>query len=453
MPGTERKQFYRTFFAIVMPIAAQQLITAAVTMADTLMLGYVSQTALASSSLAGQVQFVLNMIYFGLGAGITILCAQYWGKGDVHAIELVLSIGLKISCAVGLLFFTGAVFFPEALMRIYTADAAMIKTGAEYLRIVGFSYLFLAISQPYLGALKSMERVKICTVIIGVALGLNILLNAVFIFGWIPGVPPMGIRGVALATVIARAVELTLCVITGERFKLLRLRPRLLLLRSRVLLRDFVRYSLPAIGNEFVWGLAFSTYSIIMGHLGEDIVAANSIVSTLRSLASVLGFGVANGTAIILGKQIGANNMAAAERDSKRLIWLTFLTSVFGSVVILICHPIVLSFMDLTVQAQAYLQVMIWISAVYVVGPTMNTCLICGVFRAGGDSRFGFICDLIFMWGICVPIGFIAAFALNLPPLWVYLILSLDEFVKMPVVFWHYKKKKWLKNITKEVVA
>lgn len=451
MHTAEKKQFYRTFFAIVMPIAFQQLITAAVSMADTLMLGYVSQTALAASSLAGQVQFILNMIYFGLGAGITILCAQYWGRGDTKAIEIVLSIGLKISMAVGLLFFAGAVFFPEALMRIYTNDASMIQTGAEYLRVVGFSYLFLAISQPYLGALKSMERVKICTVIISIALGLNILLNAVFIFGWIPFIGKLGIRGVALATVIARAVELLLCVLTGERFKKIRLRPRLLFLHSPVLLRDFIRYSMPAIGNEFVWGLAFSTYSIIMGHLGEDMVAANSIVSTLRSLASVLGFGVANGTAIILGKQIGANRMDDAWRDSKRLILLTLLTSALGSAVILLCYPIVISAIPLTAQAQDYLQVMIWISAVYVIGPTLNTCLICGVFRAGGDSRFGFVCDLIFMWLICVPVGFLAAFYFKLPPLWVYFILSLDEFIKMPVVFYRYKQKKWLRNITKEI--
>ena len=450
MQETAKKQFYRTFFAIVVPIAIQQLITAAVGVADTLMLGYVSQTALASSSLAGQIQFLINMIYFGLAAGITILSAQYWGKNDLSAIEKILSIGLKLSIGVAAVFFVGAVFFPEFLMRIYTDDANMIATGAEYLRIVGFSYLFLGFSQPYLSAMKSIEQVKVSTFINSVALVLNIVLNATFIFGWIPGIPPLGIQGVALATVIARAVEFLLCIVAGERFKKLRLRPRLFFLHSSVLWRDFIRYSLPAIGNEFVWGLAFSMYSVIMGHLGEDIVAANSIVSTMRNLASVLGFGVANGTAIILGKTIGSGDMARAEQDAQQLLWLTFLTSVLGSGVILICHPIVLSMIELTAQAQAYLQIMVWISAVYVIGPTMNTCFICGVFRAGGDSRFGFFCDIVAMWCVFVPLGFIAAFVLNLPPMWVYFILSLDEFAKMPVVYIRYRQKKWLRNITKE---
>ena len=453
MQDTAKKQFYRSFFAIVVPIAVQQLITAAVGVADTLMLGYVSQTALAASSLAGQIQFLLNMIYGGLAAGITILAAQYWGKGDLPAIEKILAIGLKLSVLVGTVFFAGAVFFPEALMRIYTDDANMIASGAEYLRVVGFSYLFLSLSQPYLSAMKSIEEVHISTILNSVALVLNIVLNATFIFGWIPGIPPLGITGVALATVIARAVEFVLCIVVGERFKKLRLRPRLFTLHSRVLWRDFIRYSLPAIGNEFVWGLAFSMYSVIMGHLGEDIVAANSIVSTMRNLASVLGFGIANGTAIILGKTIGGGDMARAERDAKRLLWLTFLTSVLGSFVILGCHPILVSMLQLTEQAKEYLQVMVWISAVYVVGPTMNTCFICGVFRAGGDSRFGFVCDIIAMWAVFVPLGFIAAFVWNLPPLWVYLILSCDEFAKMPVVYFRYRQKKWLRNITKEVTA
>lgn len=186
MQDTRKRQFYRSFFSIVVPIAIQQLITAAVGVADTLMLGYVNQTALAAGSLAGQIQFLLNMINGGLAAGITILSAQYWGRGDLSAVEKVLAIGLKISV------FVGAVFFPEMLMRIYTDDPDMIAAGAEYLRVVGFSYLFLSLSQPYLSAMKSIEQVRVSTVLNSVALVLNIGLNAVFIFGWIPGIPPLG---------------------------------------------------------------------------------------------------------------------------------------------------------------------------------------------------------------------------------------------------------------------
>ena len=224
------KKFYGSFFTIVVPIALQQLISSALSVADTLMLGYVSQTALASSSLAGQIQFVLNMIFMGLAAGITILAAQYWGKGNLSAVEKVFSIGLKLSFIAGAVFFVGAVFFPEALMHIYTNDPNMVAAGAEYLRIVGWSYLAMSITQPYLSALKSIDKVKASTIISTTALFLNIILNAAFIFAWIPGIPPLGITGVALATLISRIVELLMCIVYGERFKKLRIRPHVLFL-------------------------------------------------------------------------------------------------------------------------------------------------------------------------------------------------------------------------------
>ena len=451
MSDFNRKAFYRTFFAVVIPIAIQNLINSAVGVADTLMLTFVSQTALASVSLAGQVQFLLNMVFFGVSAGITMLTAQYWGKGDLDSSEKILSIGLKISVICSVIFFVAVVFFPHLVMRIYTNDPGMIEAGSEYLRVVGFSYLFMGFSQPYLSALKCIEKVKESTLINSTALVLNIILNAVFIFGWIPGIPPLGIFGVALATVIARVVELILCIVVSERMNSLHLRPRLFFLHSKVLTRDFFRLALPALGNDVIWSLAFSMYSVIMGHLGEDLVAANSIVSTMRNLVSTFGFGVASGTSIILGNIIGSGNMKLAEKNAGRLLWLTFATSLAGSVLILCCHPIVPLIGTLTAQAAEYLHTMIWISAVYVIGGPMNTCLICGIFRAGGDSKFGFFCDVITMWCVFVPLGFLAAFLLKLPPMVVYLILSCDEFAKMPFIFRHYFKKGWLKNITKEV--
>ena len=447
------RTFYRQFFAIVIPIAVQNLISSAVGVADTLMLGYVSQTALAASSLAGQIAFILNTIQYGLAAGITTLVAQYWGKGDLPTIEKVLAIGEKISLGVSALFFAAAVFFPGALMRIYTNDAAMIAAGCQYLRVVGFSYLFLGLTQPYLAAMKSIEQVRVSTFINSTALVLNIILNAAFIFGWFPGIAPMGIQGVALATVIARMVELLLCVIAGERFKRLRLRPGLLRLRSTVLTRDFIRYSLPALGNDFFWGLGVSMYSVIMGHLGEDMVAAYSVIATIRNLAMVFGFGVANGAAIILGKSIGANEMRRAERDAAQLLRLTFLSALVGSAVVLLCPPVVTRVMELTELARRYLNIMIWISAAYVIGPPINTFFICGVFRAGGDSKFGFVIDFVTLWIVFVPVGFLLAFVAHVPPIWVFVWLSLDEFSKMPVVYARYCKKKWLNNITRDGLA
>ena len=379
----ERKVFYRSFFAIVIPIAVQNLINSAVGMADTLMLGFVSQTAMASNSLAGQVHFILNMVYSGLAAGTTMLAAQYWGRQNLTAIEHILAIGMKLAAGVGVAFFVGTVFFPTQLMSIYTNDPAMIQAGSQYLRIVGWSYLLMGFSHPYLSILKSVERAKISTLINSSALGVNVVLNAAFLFGWFPGIPPMGIQGVALATVISRVVELILCLLYGSRYKVLRLRFRLFTMYNRVLWRDFIRYSLPALGNECVFAVGSSMYSVIMGRRGEDLVAANSIVASMRSVATVLGFGVANGTSILLGKSIGSGNMAQAERDAKRLLGLTFLAALIGSFVVMGSYPIISSTMTtLSDQAQKYLGIMVLISIFYVWGPPMNTCWMCGVFLA-----------------------------------------------------------------------
>ncbi len=451
---TADKQFYRSFFAVVVPIAIQNLINSAVGMADTLMLGFVSQTAMASNSLAGQIHFILNMFYSGLAAGTTMLAAQYWGRQNMKAIEHILAIGVKLAAAVGVLFFVATVFFPAQLMRIYTNGPSMIEAGAAYLQIVGWSYLFMGLSHPYLSILKSVERAKISTLINSSALLINVVLNATFIFGWIPGVAPMGIQGVALATVISRIGEFLLCLAYGQKFQVLRLRPGLFTMFNRVLWRDFIRYSLPALGNECVFAVGSSMYSVIMGRLGEDLVAANSIMASLRSVATVLGFGVANGTAILLGKAIGAGDMARAERDAKRLLGLTFLASLLGSAVVLAAYPIITHTMTtLSEQALSYFGIMTAISVVYVWGPPMNTCWMCGVFRAGGDSKFGFILDVICMWVVMVPLGLLSAFVLKLPPMWVYFILSLDETIKMPANIIHYRKKGWLRNITRDKIT
>ena len=271
--SAESGAFYRSLFRIVAPIALQNLISAAVSSADVIMLGYVGQTALAAASLASQVQFVLLLFFVGLSSGLIMLTAQYWGKRDTASIETLAGIACKFSCAAGLLFALAAACAPALLMRIFTDDGGMVAEGAKYLRLVAPSYVCMALSQVYQAVFKSVERVRTVTALTIGALLLNIALNAAFIFGAGP-FPALGIRGVALATSIARAVEVCACVWVASRIREIRLVPQVLLQRNPVLLRDFVHFSLPALGNEFVWGAAFAMYSVILGHLGESIVAA-----------------------------------------------------------------------------------------------------------------------------------------------------------------------------------
>lgn len=441
--------FYRDMFRLALPIVIQNLITTAVGSADVIMLGLVSQTALSAGSLASQIMFILNLVYSGISSGIGMLAAQYWGKKDTRTIEEIMGIGMKLSILVSSLFFVMACFFPRLLMLIFTSEPELIQEGIPYLRIVGISYLFMSISQVYLCTMRSIERVVFATFANASALTLNIVLNGVLIFGLF-GLPQLGIIGVALATTIARGVELSICLGDACRFSVLRFRPRLLFQKNKVLFQDFMKYSLPAFGNEVCWGLAFSMYSVIMGHLGSDMVAANAVVVVARNLGTVICFGLANAGAIILGKAIGGGRMEAVKADASRFCRLTFLSGIAGGLLIFLLRPVFMNMADLTDTARGYLSGMLFINMYYVLGQAMNTTLICGIFRSGGDSRWGFICDVIDMWLFSVPLGFFAAFVLNLPPLTVYFLICLDEFVKMPFIYRHYKSFKWLKNITRD---
>lgn len=442
----EAKNFYKSLFHIVGPMAIQNLIVAAVTSADVIMLGYVGQTAIAASSLAGQIQFIIVMVATGLSSGLVMLAAQYWGKKDVQSIKILHGAALRISASFGIVFTIVAMFFPELLMKIFTNEEPLIKEGARYLRAVSLSYLFFSISQIFQAGFKSIERVKSVTIITTAALLLNIGLNAVFIFGF-----KMGIIGVGIATTIARFIEMVLCIIYARTQKDVSFKISNVFIFNKVLNIDFIKFSLPALGNELVWGAAFATYSVILGHMGEDIVAANSVVNVIRQLASIMCFGMAYGGAVVLGKTMGSGDMELAERNAKRLVRSTILAGVAGSILLLCCFPIMPLLAELTPAAAHYRDLLMFINAFSITGAAINTVLICGIFRAGGDAKFGFIMDCISMWVVSVPLGLLAAFVFKLPPIWVYFILYLDEFEKMPVVVIHYLKKGWLKNITREI--
>lgn len=442
----EAKNFYKSLFHIVGPMAIQNLIVAAVTSADVIMLGYVGQTAIAASSLAGQIQFIIVMVATGLSSGLVMLAAQYWGKKDIQSIKILHGAALRISASFGIVFTIGAMFFPELLMKIFTNEEPLIKEGARYLRAVSLSYLFFSISQIFQAGFKSIERVKSVTIITTAALLLNIGLNAVFIFGF-----KMGIIGVGIATTIARFIEMVLCIIYARTQKDVSFKISNIFTFNKVLNIDFIKFSLPALGNELVWGAAFATYSVILGHMGEDIVAANSVVNVIRQLASIMCFGMAYGGAVVLGKTMGSGDMELAERNAKRLVRSTILAGVAGSILLLCCFPIMPLLAELTPAAAHYRDLLMFINAFSITGAAINTVLICGIFRAGGDAKFGFIMDCISMWVVSVPLGLLAAFVFKLPPIWVYFILYLDEFEKMPVVVIHYLKKGWLKNITREI--
>lgn len=445
---TEKNIFYKKLIALVFPIAIQNLMTALVSASDALMLGFLDQTALSAVSLATQVQFVLNLFFSALTIGTTVLAAQYWGKQDRESVEKVLCIALKMSLFISIIFFMAAFFFPRVLMKIFTNEMPLIEAGIPYLRIVSWSYLFMGFSQIYLCIMKNSGRTTKSTIYGSSALVLNILLNAILIFGLL-GFPQMGIAGAALATTISRAVELFLTIFENGKAGVVRVRLKYFYSDFVWLKQDYYRYTMPVLANELVWGCGFTMFSVIMGHLGSDAVAANSVANIVKNIIACVCFGISTGSGILVGNELGSGNLETAKKYGSLLCKISLITGAVSGLFILLSSPLVLMFTtSLTEQAHAYLQIMLYICSYYMIGKSINSTVVAGIFCAGGDTRFGLMCDTVTMWIIIIPLGAFAAFVLHLPILAVYFLLNLDEFVKLPAVYRHYKQYKWVKNLT-----
>ena len=445
----KKDDFYRQMFKLAIPIIIQNLLSAAVNSSDVIMLNYVGQSAISAVSLAANYSNILFMVYYGLGTGASLLCAQYFGKKNMQAIHAVEGIALRFSLAISVLVALAAFTMPQRMLLLFTSDQELIAIGSSYIRIMGITYLCWGVTEIYLAILRSIGRVTISMTLNMLAFGLNILLNAVFIFGLF-GAPKLGVTGVAIATASSRLIQLVACVIVSLLSKDVKLNPAYMFIRSKTLLNDFIHLSLPALGNDLSWSVAFSMYSVILGHLGTEAVAANSLVTVVRNVGSVFCFAIASAGTILLGRVMGQEELEKSKSYASRMLKMTVVAGAVGGVIVLAVTPFVLRFASLNDTAMHYLKYMLLINSYYIMGSAVNTALIAGVFRAGGDTKFGLICDTIDMWVYAVPLGFFAAFVVKLPVLWVYFLLCTDEFVKWPWVIRHYRKGEWAKNITRE---
>ena len=442
----ERKRSLRKeIVRLALPIALQQFMTALVGACDAIMLGKLSQDAMSAVSLATQVTFVFNLFMFAFMAGENMFVAQYYGKGDYTGISQVFSLVTKICGCIAVVFLAGTLFFPEQLMRILTNEETLVVLGSEYLRVIGISYVFSGIAQTFLAIMKNCGAVNMSTLINGVMVILNIALNAVFIFG-LSGFPKMGIKGAALATVLATVVQFlwsvgyVLCRIRAVKFSLKSC--------EKKLFGRFWQKAVPLLINNLAWGIGFSMYSVIMGHLGTDAVAANGIANISKNLVVCFCLGLGNAGSIIVGNRLGADRLQEAKEVGETLTKTAIIAGIVSGLVLIALSPFITKIVDLTPTARGYLQKMLLISSYYIAGKSVNCMTIGGIFAAGGDSKFGMMCDSVTLWCIIVPLGCICAFILKLPVMVVYFVLNLDEIIKLPVVYKHYKKYKWIKNLT-----
>lgn len=444
------KVFTKKLVRLVVPIAFQNLMLASVAAADVLMLGNVKQNAMAAVSLATQIQFVQNIILSCIVSTCTIFGAQYWGKRNEKTLNDVFCKSLRIAFVVSVASFVGCVFFSSEMMHLFVSDTELIEIGAGYLRIAGWSYLITGISQCYYAMFKVTENANLTAKISILSVILNIALNAIFIFGLL-GMPAMGVAGAAVATLVSRCIEL-LCVIVFSRLKKT---PGLSLTRifcyNAILSKDYWKCLFPLLGAGLFWGVGFSAYSAFMGHLGADSAAANSVAAMIRDLVCCLCNGIGHGGGILVGNELGAGKLDVGRLYGDRLAVISYICGLFSVLIMLILTPIIVHTVKLSDGARSYLTGMMVIMAVYMIGRAINTIIINGIFAAGGDTMFDMYSLVICMWCIAIPLATLGTFVFHWSPLIVYACTCLDEVGKIPWVIAHFRKYKWVRDLTRDI--
>ena len=449
MTKPEKKEFYKELFGLAIPIGLQSLLIALIGATDALMLGRLSQDAVSAVSLANQIAFVMNLFIGAIVGGGGVLIAQYWGKEDKLMVKNLFCMILKWSFAVSFIFFILAMFIPEGLMRIFTPESALIEIGASYLRAVSVSYLFSGITQCYYLKMKVEGKAKVSVIISIVTLVTDVVLDFFLIYGLL-GVPMLGANGSAYSTVAVEFIALVWCIALSYKKDSIHPDFKGLKWFSKDITKDWLKIVLPMLGSSLAWGLSISMHSFIMGHLGSDATAASSITSVIQELITCVCKGVSAGAGIIIGKLLGKNLFDKAKIYGKKLCQVSFVIGGIHMLLLCILAPIATMFFVLTDVARQYLIIMSIFSGAYLFAYSLNTVIVCGIFPAGGDSKYDAVSVLIATWCVAIPLALLGTFVFKLPVIIVYIIMCIDEIVKLPWLFPRYKKYLWVKNLTTE---
>lgn len=452
MNKLEKKDFYKELLTLAIPIGLQNLLVALIGATDALMLGRLSQDAVAAVSLANQIVFIMNLFVGAIVGGGGALIAQYWGKEDKTMVKNLFCMILKWSFVISLVFFALAMFIPEKLMRIYTPDEALLEIGASYLRAVAASYLFAGITQCYYLKMKIEGNASKSVIISVVTLIADVVLDIFLIYG-LAGVPKFGANGSAYSTVAVEFIALIWCFAESYKKNTIHADFKGLKWFSPEVTKDLLKLVIPMLGSSLAWGLSISMHSLIMGHLGSDATAAASITSVILELVTCVCKGISAGTGIIIGKLLGQSSFEKAKVYGRKFCHISFWVGGIHLILLCILGPVATMFFVLTETAKQYLITMLIFTGVYVFAYSINTVIVCGIFPAGGDAKYDAISVFFATWCLALPLALLGTFVFDWPVMVVYILMSIDEIIKVPFIYPRYKKYLWLNNLTREEMA
>lgn len=446
------KTFYRTFAILTLSLALQNLLTYSVNLTDNIMLGRFSQDALSGASLCNQLQFFLQMLVQGVGEGVVVLGARYWGKKDLKPIPDIIGAGLRFGVSIAAVLFVLALLFPTQIIRLMTNDPVIMEQAVQYLQIICFTYVIFALTNMLTASLRSIGIVKIGYIISASTLCINICLNYVLIYGHF-GAPALGVRGAAIATLVSRTVEL-LIVIWFLKFRehTLRLNWRKLLFIDTSYIKDYIHVSLPMLVTQTMWGASSIIQTAILGNMENAamVVPANSISVLVFQILSVVGYGAASAAAIMTGRTLGEGHKERIDQTAFTFQIMFCIIGVFTGLIILLSRgPVLQIYNTLSPEAAELTRQFITVLAITSVGTCYQMAADCGILRAGGDTKFAMWNNLVFVWLICLPCAALSAFVFHFSPMVVFFCLKMEQLGKCPVIFLRVRSKKWIKQITR----
>ena len=441
------RTFIRELLTIAIPISFQQLINASLNMIDVIMVGQLGETSIAALGLSNQVFCVFILILFGLTSGMAIFTAQFWGKQELEPIRKVLGMSLLVATFVATFFTLAATLMPETVLGLYTNDAEVIELGSSYLRIVGFTYIPVAIATAYIAVLRSVQLIRLTVVATIAALVFKTILGYGLIFG-IAGLPALGVRGAAIGTASGWTLELVLLLILVYTQKTpLAANPLTFFSFDLPFFGRVLKTALPAVANEMFWSLGITTYNAIYAHIGTDSIAAINVNATIEELGFVVFIGLGNACAVLVGNRIGAGQKDEAYEIVRRVIIMGVLFAVGVGAVIILTRELVVGLYDLSPSGENNVRGLLMVMACTLWIRMFNFSTFIGAFRAGGDTRFALLMEICSIWLIGVPAAYIGAFVLHLPVYYVYLMVMLEEFSKSFVSLWRFRSRKWIHDL------
>lgn len=445
------REYFLEMRKIAVPIIIQQLMFSGLNMLGVIFVGQKGEVSVAAVGLAGQLAFLLNLVHFGIISGAAMFTAQFWGRRDIPNLRRVLGLCLILAFAASLIFFALSQLLPEQILRIYSKDSEVIRLGADYIRTFSWTFLFFAITFSYSLVMRSTGNVKLPTAISVVALSISTILSYGLIFGKF-GLPEVGIRGAAIAAVIARAFEcVTLISITYLTKSPVAASLRELTNFDTAFIGKVIKPMLPVILNELFWSLGITTYNIIYGRMGTSSFAAMNIVSTMEQVAFVLFIGISNATSVLVGNRIGADKEDEAYVYAGRSLGLGILGGLIVGALLQLVKVPVLSLYNVSPEVIENAGYIINVVTVFLWIRVNNMTIVVGILRAGGDTRFSLFLDGFIIWIVGVPMAYLAAFKLDLPVYFVYMFAMSEELTKWVLGIFRYRSKKWINNLAAQV--